>query len=398
MSRHEPCECGVCQVRHFERNNYYHGKALTVRDLTAEQEYFNQKRWLLNRTTMGWGIVCGLETTLQGDCVVVEPGLAIDCCGRELLVCDQQGVHATRVAEALKVDPAKGTPEVRWVLCLEYDQCRTEQVSVPRSCDQEGHGSEYNRIRETFRLVVRLFDDECHHDHSESCCPYPELGREMSIHRALYERSLKCPACREDCECVVLATGGLTASPNEAPQLTLNEDAWRYRRTVYTNGALASLFHCFHPGLAHITHINWRVGHHYSVDEFLHLLAHDHLQVTYDQPMALRTVTRRRTCRLSIYLPSGNENCPKQVLIPVHKVEYAQPIATYFFHEECVQRELRHSCKSLKHAVDVELILHGGMILDEKGHALDAELLDGKFPTGNGVQGGEFIAYFSVQP
>ena len=395
MSRHEPCECGVCQVRHFERNNYYHGKALTVRDLTAEQDYFNEKRRLLNRTTLGWGIVCGLETCLHGDCVVVEPGLAIDCCGRELLVCERQGLSATRIAEALKVDPAKGTDGIRWVLCLEYDQCRTEQVSVPRSCDQEGHGSEYNRIREGFRLVARRFDDECHRDHDESCCPYPGLGTETSIQRALYERSLKCPACR-DCECVVLTTGTLTAEPNEPPQVALEEEAWKYRRTVYTNGALASLLQCFHPNLPHITHINWDMNRQYSAAAFLDLLTNNHLLVTYDREMELRTVTKRRTCRLSIYLPSGNESCLKQVLIPVRNVEYANKIATYHFHHECLEREL-HSCKSAKHPVDVELILHGGMILDEKGHALDAELIDGKFPTGNGVRGGEFIAYFNVQ-
>ena len=399
MSRHEhePCECGVCQVRHFERNNYYHGKALTVRDLTAEQDYFNQKRWLINRTTLGWGIVCGLDTSVHNGCLVVEPGLAIDCCGRELLVCDRQGVHVTRIAEQLNVDPEHDTGETRWALCLEYDQCRTEQVTLPRSCDQGERGGDYNRIREGYRLTVRTFDDACPSDHGESCCPYPGLGRTTSIHQALLERSKKCPACK-DCECVLLATGVLTVAPNEAPRVSLDEDAWRYRRTVYTNPALASLLHCFHPGLAHIEHINWQVGHHYTVDEFLQLLTHEHLEVTYDQPMALRTVTRRRSCRLSIYLPSGNESCPKQVLIPVRNVEYADETATYYFHDECVQRELRHSCKSLKHPVDVELILHGGMILDEKGHALDAELIDGTFPTGNGVQGGEFIAYFSVRP
>jgi hypothetical protein len=397
MSRHEPCDCGVCQVPHLERNNYYYGKTLSARDLSAEQAYFNQKRWLINRMTLGWGIVCGLETTLHGDCVVVERGLALDCCGRELLVCAREGVSVSRIADALKVDPAKDHCETRWALCLEYVECRTEPVNLPRSCDHEGHGQEYNRIRDGYRLVIRPFDDECMGNHDESCCPYPGLGQATSIHRALYERSRECPACR-DCECVLLTTGKLTTKANEPAQIELEKDAWKYRRTVYTNPALASLLHCFHPGLAHITDINWRLRPPYSVDEFLHLVTHEHLRVTYDQPMALRTVTRRRTCRLSIFLPSGNESCPKQVLIPVREVDYADQVATYHFQDDCVQRELRHSCKSLRHPVDVELTLHGGMILDEKGRALDAELIDGKFPTGNGVQGGEFIAYFSIQP
>jgi hypothetical protein len=399
MSRHEPCECGVCQVRYFERNNFYHGKALTVRDLGAEQDYFNQKRWLINRMTLGWGIVCGLETTEHNDCVMVEPGLALDCCGREVLVCKREGVHVTQIAEALKVDRCDDDTPVRWALCLEYHECRTEQVNLPKSCDHQDRGGDYNRIRDGYRLSVRPFDDACPSDHSESCCPHPGFGQKISIHEALYERSKKCPACK-DCECVLLTTGTLKMAPQEAPQISLDPDAWKYRRTVYTNPALASLLHCFHPGLAHITKMNWRVGDHYSVDEFLNLLTHEHLQVTFDRPMAQRTL-RRHTCRLSIFLPSGSDSCPKQVLIPVHRAEYTEypePTATYSFLDECVQRELRHSCKSLKHSVDVELILHGSMILDDKGHALDAELIDDTFPTGNGVQGGEFIAYFSVRP
>jgi hypothetical protein len=42
-------------------------------------------------------------------------------------------------------------------------------------------------------------------------------------------------------------------------------------------------------------------------------------------------------------------------------------------------------------------VLHGSMIHDKHDRALDAELI-GDFPTGNGVQGGEFITYFTVGP
>jgi hypothetical protein len=197
---------------------------------------------------------------------------------------------------------------------------------------------------------------------------------------------------------VVLTTGSLNLVPNESPTIALDDDAWKYRRTVYTNRALAGLLHCFHPPLAHIVDLNWQVGHVYSADEFLHLLTHAHLEVTYDRPMSLPSVTRRRACRLSIYLPSDRDGCLRQVLIPVKDVDYRDQVATYHFRDDCVERELRHSCKSLKHPVDVELILHGGMILDDKGRALDAELIDGQFPTGNGVQGGEFVVYFKVRP
>ena len=93
MHKHEADECGVCRIPYFERNNYFHGKTLSARDLFAEQRYFNEKRWLINRAVIGWGVVCGLEIKVEGDCLSVTPGLALDCCGREVLVCERETVH-----------------------------------------------------------------------------------------------------------------------------------------------------------------------------------------------------------------------------------------------------------------------------------------------------------------
>jgi hypothetical protein len=52
-------------------------------------------------------------------------------------------------------------------------------------------------------------------------------------------------------------------------------------------------------------------------------------------------------------------------------------------------------CKKLPKPAEVEIVLHGSMVLDVHNRALDAELIRA-FPTGNGVQGGEFITYFAV--
>jgi len=396
MSRHEPCECDVCKVRYFERNHYFYGKSLSARDLAAEQEYFNEKRWLINRTILGWGIVCGLEVSQENGCLVVGPGLALDCCGHELLVCDREALHARQIAEELGVDPCGAADPIPWALCLEYRECMIEPVKLPKSCDQRERGDEHNRIRDGYRLSVRHRRDACPTDHSESCCPYPDLGRKTSIHQALFERSKKCPSCK-DCECVLLATGTLSTAGQQGPQITPDKDTGKYRRIVYTNPALGSLLHCFHLGLTHISKINWQLDKDYEVDEFLELLTKHHLKVTFDQEMNHGSVTDPRSCRLSIFLPA-EAGCLRQVLIPVEHVDYADKIATYYFQQECIHRELRHSCKALKQAADVELILHGSMMLDRKGLALDAEFIDRQLPSGNGVQGGEFIAYFSVRP
>lgn len=82
--------CAFCDPPHMERNNYYFGKLMTVRDFFAEQNYFNQKRWLINKTVIGSGVVCGLDIKSHNDkSVILTKGLAIDCCGREILNCEE---------------------------------------------------------------------------------------------------------------------------------------------------------------------------------------------------------------------------------------------------------------------------------------------------------------------
>ncbi len=71
------------------RNRYFYGKLLDVFHFEMEQSYMNDKRWLLNRLVSGYGVVCGLNVKLgpDGQSVVVSPGMAIDKCGREIMVC-----------------------------------------------------------------------------------------------------------------------------------------------------------------------------------------------------------------------------------------------------------------------------------------------------------------------
>lgn len=71
------------------RNRYFYGKMLDVFHFELEQNYFNGKRWLLNRLVSGYGVVCGLNVLLSSDLksLYVTPGLAIDKCGHEIILC-----------------------------------------------------------------------------------------------------------------------------------------------------------------------------------------------------------------------------------------------------------------------------------------------------------------------
>ena len=77
----------------FRRVHYYVGQPLTADDLAAEQAYHRGKRHLQNRLLLGMGIAAGLKchwSRRRG--LIVEPGVAIDCMGREIVVPESQQV------------------------------------------------------------------------------------------------------------------------------------------------------------------------------------------------------------------------------------------------------------------------------------------------------------------
>src|SRR5919205_115235 len=94
-------------TRTVDRNRYFYGKLMTVRDFLREQEYFNGKRWLINRLLFGSGVACGLEVApvpAEGKTVIdIQRGVAIDPIGREITV-SERGRHdlAKSVTEDLK--------------------------------------------------------------------------------------------------------------------------------------------------------------------------------------------------------------------------------------------------------------------------------------------------------
>src|SRR5688500_6005652 len=68
------------------RNRYFYGKLLDVHHLQLEQRYFVEKLRLLNRLSLGSGVLAGLHVQVRGDAVVIGPGVAIDGCGRVIVV------------------------------------------------------------------------------------------------------------------------------------------------------------------------------------------------------------------------------------------------------------------------------------------------------------------------
>jgi hypothetical protein len=87
MNADEMPQALMAELSAPRRNNYFYGKRLDVAHFRMEQDYGKQQRWLLNRLTLGTGVVCGLDITRgPNGQVCISAGYAIDPLGRELVV------------------------------------------------------------------------------------------------------------------------------------------------------------------------------------------------------------------------------------------------------------------------------------------------------------------------
>jgi hypothetical protein len=90
------CEAGAGAADlALERNRYFTGKHMRARDFAADTRYLLDRHRLHNRLLHGWGIVCGLgvrhhpDDDCRDDWIEIEPGLAIDCYGREIVLTEK---------------------------------------------------------------------------------------------------------------------------------------------------------------------------------------------------------------------------------------------------------------------------------------------------------------------
>lgn len=136
----------------FERNRYFYGKLLTVRDFESEQKYLNNKRRLLNRLLFGSGVVAGMQVVAVDDkTITVEMGLAIDYSGREVVLPSPVTLKLSMIEGFTNNEYKKNV-----YLYVAYDEKGREPVhSVGNSSIRGEEVSEYNRVLESYRLFVK---------------------------------------------------------------------------------------------------------------------------------------------------------------------------------------------------------------------------------------------------
>lgn len=135
----------------FERNRYFYGKLLTVRDFMSEQVYNSDKHRLSNRLLFGSGVVSGLQVVAVDDkSISMETGVALDKLGREIVVASPVTVKLSNVDGFSNNDYAKNV-----YLCITYDEKGKEPVhTVAGGVGSGEEVSEHNRILESYRIYV----------------------------------------------------------------------------------------------------------------------------------------------------------------------------------------------------------------------------------------------------
>ena len=156
-----------CLELALERMRYFTGRFMTARDFRDEQAYHLTHRLLHNRMLHGWGVICGLHVhahpspDCRQDHVRVSAGMAVDCCGREIVV--QHSLVPPPIPWKEKPNDAKQSADQgddddedrRYypLLCLTYEEKLTEQVPVLYSegnCDEQRR--EYSRVQEGYQF------------------------------------------------------------------------------------------------------------------------------------------------------------------------------------------------------------------------------------------------------
>lgn len=148
----------------YERNRYFYGKLMTVRDFEIEQRYHNDKRRLMNRLLVGPGILAGLGVlTVDDKTILVEPGVAIDYLGREVVV---ESPHISRLSI---VEGFEGLPDYgEAYLNITYDETLREAVHNVSASNQSGSSqAEYNRVFEDFKISLSATAPNSAHQLSE---------------------------------------------------------------------------------------------------------------------------------------------------------------------------------------------------------------------------------------
>ena len=132
----------------LERNRYFYGKLLTVRDFEIEQKYTRSSAQLMHRLAFGAGVVCGLGVSASDDStLLIESGMAIDYLGR-MVVIEEPLLRKLQMIEGQETVKGKESA----YLCMDYLETPAEPVNAVGAAS--GESRQFNITREGARLFL----------------------------------------------------------------------------------------------------------------------------------------------------------------------------------------------------------------------------------------------------
>jgi hypothetical protein len=402
----------------IERNRYFKGKFIAARDLKLEQEYFLSHHRLHNRLMHGWGVVCGLKVEphpdekCRGEWVVVTPGIALDCHGRELILEKPVYVHVARTTPSPsepqpstnqqstddkpgrmdarqesyetpkskngsdpKYQPEKPEePLEKYLVCLSYHEILVEHVAVlfdEDCCDP--NREEANRIREAVCIEVKLADQ----DELNRC--WPTSGDNSNNKDCLPCQDEKSNAgCLEPncaCDCVPLAL--LRLKPHDRAITSEHIDT-RNRPQIFTPST-------------QITQINWRHGGTLTLEELRQ--RNGQLRVHFNRKLKPNDGERTGINEHTFVVQYGGvqgalEFMPSEEYSPELEENGCSAVFT-------IDSSRLGGKKSIAENT-VYVTLKCNYILDCDGNPVDGDYLGARLPTGDGRPGGTFESWFRV--
>jgi hypothetical protein len=222
-----------CSLFNFERNNYFYGKLLTVRDFQLEQRYGINKHRLINRLIVGYGIVCGLEVQkvdLVKDTLTIEltQGLALDDCGREIVVSQTKSQELT-VGE-------RG----RNYIYIEFKERPKESVLPDlTNVSSSVEGSDYTRIEEIYSISLSTEAPPAKNNESNESEIQTTSSQTLDeLVQQYYSKYLR--NCSEGKHNKILLAVVEIPQTNGKASL-LQEETKQHRKMVYTNPMLYQL-------------------------------------------------------------------------------------------------------------------------------------------------------------
>jgi len=226
MSDQDDKNCHPCHDHGEDpgvRNRYYRHKAMTAEDFRKEQDYMIERRRLINRAVIGWGVLNGgLKVIRSKECpaddnisspapvpVHVTQGVGLDQKGREIVVVEDSlplTGQNTFIREAKRfVDLHKGL-EGKFVLRIHYAEEDVGESYLPSTDCFAKPERRYVRESVVFSLtsVESVGEEGCDHSVKELVVidrASLSLKNSELLNKVGPEAGTECPQCANDEPC-----------------------------------------------------------------------------------------------------------------------------------------------------------------------------------------------------